>query len=178
MSLYNYFFYLRQQKVQKRIAIPHFVGASYQPCFPPTPEYSCPLEKQEQLQKNPDEDFEPIMQCNGFPEHVSIPYERNKQRYLSKRKSHEPVNQQTMSPDAYNKSNIPPDLEAYLATISSLPRQQADSSATDLDGIDLGLSYDWTYKHIHVSSLIPILLPHIMPHHINLTVFPDTTTCC
>ena len=154
MSLYDFFFYTKSFKTSRKLCIPHFVGASSQPCYPISKNYAkstliihIPWRNKRAFDNNPKAKFLENIKENKFPPHVSIPFHRMKQRYEANRQSHEPVNQQN---DNTNDSPAPPDMEEFFRTINALPKHKVDSSTQDLTGIDLGEFYDWSVPNIKV----------------------------
>ena len=68
------------------------------------------------------------------------------------------------------------DLEEFFKTINTLPKQNADTSVCDLEGIDLGKHYNWSQQHIQVRTLNCMPLPTDYTHITSYFKIPKQAT--
>jgi hypothetical protein len=185
MNLHDFFLYQDRKKKRnyQKCSIPHFVGGSSQPRYPVTEEYARSslliykpwkgtLKHPTQLDKSYIEEFEQFLQSEDCPDAVKIPYERMKQRYISKTQHYEPTSevQGTDQPDG----EVPQEIQDLVDLASSFNVNDMDIDEQDDLPYDFGDNYDWSKSHVDIEidySIIVSLLDTAMKDH---PIFDET----
>ena len=163
-TLVQYFHHIKNQSGSKRYYIPHFVGASSQPIYPPTPHYArsilmihmpwyetFPISLERSLSV-----FQHMMANQKFPAHVTIPYERLKVRFENGKEHHETINKEPIYDDCF-QTEIPEDLNQLIQLTNTLPKQPLSSTDEEMENVCFGKNYDWSKLNHSVSFFCSVL---------------------
>jgi hypothetical protein len=134
--------------------IPHYVGASGQPRYPPTKEYAMatllvhkPWSAEAPPSRTDEEmvsEFMEFVESPDCPKQVQMEYSRVKERYLSKRPP-----EAVASEECYDRE-IQPDMDAETKDILSIVTNVTHSTDPFLSvnefSFDRGLNYDWSHR--------------------------------
>lgn len=148
-----------RQKLQKTI-IPHYIGASGQPKYPPSVQYAMsvlivykPWRAESPPSRTDEEmisEFEQFIQSPECPMNVKMEYARVKERHLSKRPP-----EAVASEECYDRE-VQPDMDAETRDMLSIVTNVTHStdpfiSVNDFE-FDRGLHYDWARRVFPVSN--------------------------
>lgn len=150
---------LRQKQGSKKTIIPHYVGASGQPKYPPTPQYAMavlivykPWGASSPPQRSNEEmvsDFLQFIESTECPVHVSLEYARVKERVLSKRP------EAFSSEECYDRE-IQPDMDRatqeMLSIVTNVTHSTDPFFSISDHSFDRGLNYDWSQRMVPVST--------------------------
>ena len=157
---------LAGRESSKKEIVPHYVGASCYPIYPPTADYAKTVlmihkpwigappkyASDDQILQ----DFEEFFSSDLCPISVQINFKRQKQRYEEKRLHHEAVAKdiETIDLNTFtNMNDYEQDGLDAVAIASSLPATNPDDN---LEGFYLGKApYDWSVKHEVLNPLRP-----------------------
>ena len=156
MSLHQYFGIVKnksKKRVQAKTIIPHYVGASCYPVYPPTPSYArsiIMLHSPWQTNFPSNQDFLTrfnMMVAQGqLPSFVLIPLLRVKARHESRIKFSEPINTTDDPITPFLSPLSSTDLQEVIMLSNMLP--SVDNAEDDaFQDLDLGLDYDWSQQH-------------------------------
>ena len=157
-TLHQYFHHMKNKTTNVSNAscsyIPHYVGASSYPVYPPTLSYArsmilihAPWHTKFDGTRDFLHIFKSCMDAGIFPPSVTIPYLRVKARYEAKNQFIEPTNTFDDPISPFLSENIPQDLRDIVALSNHLPHDAAEHPDNDGIHLDLGLEYDWSEQH-------------------------------
>ena len=176
-TLYEYFFVSKNiENKAKARTIPHFVGGSSQPSYPPKEGYARSMlllhskwTKEFEYSGNANGPkaapiFTDLVENNKLPLYVSIPYHRMKARYDRGGNVYEPTISDSHSDPIPKYAPIPSDLLEIVQLVSTLSHKVSDSDMHS-PSINYGLDHDWSTPnhkvrtHKYVLFLLSIILP-------------------
>jgi hypothetical protein len=158
MSLHEYFNYTKNQKnnMAKKVVVPYYVGGKCIPHYPPTEEYArsvfviyipwsqtFPHEGRDFVTE-----FNMLITSPNCPRDVRIPYERVKNRVVTKTQFVEPVNQHDEIDYSTFTYTIDKDTQDLLEATTTF---QTEESEFDSDyTYDMGEEHDWSKPNIKI----------------------------
>ena len=166
LSLHDYVCnQLRKKRDKQRLAksvIPHYIGASGQPKYPPTVPYAMATLivykpwRSDSPPKRTDEEmlseFMDFIESAECPCNVTMEYARVKERYLSKR----PV-EAVASEECYDRE-IQPDMDhdtqQMLSIVTNVTHSSDPFFSVNDFSFDRGLNYDWSRRIFPVSMIV------------------------
>jgi hypothetical protein len=145
---------------KSKIIIPHYVGASGQPRYPPTKEYAMatllvhkpwrapapPTRTDEEMLT----EFMEFVESPECPKQVQMEYARVKERYLSKRPP-----EAVASEECYDREiqpDIDDDTRDILGIVTNVTRSTDPFLSVDEFSFDRGLNYDWLHRNFPVRN--------------------------
>lgn len=159
LSLHQFVLQKLNEKSKRKRIIPHYVGASGQPKYPPTTEYAMAtliVHKPWAASSPPNlsdservEHFEEFVSSVNCPKEVLMEYSRVKERHLSKRPP-----EAVASEECYDRE-IQPDMDAATQEMLSIVTNVCHATDPFLSindfSFDRGLDYDWSQRKFPVS---------------------------
>ena len=149
--------------------IPHYVGASSQPVYPPSVAFARStvlLHTAWEQQFNDKQDFvtlfHELIDRPDCPSFIKIPYLRIKSRVLQKTSFLEPTNTSDDIMSPFLSRNVPDDLQEIIKLAHMRPPNVTVSLAQNEFCFDNGKTYDWSTPHYKVSKCKPFF---VMPCH-------------
>lgn len=170
LSLHDYVCnQLRKKRDKQRLAksvIPHYIGASGQPKYPPTVPYAMATLivykpwRSDSPPKRTDEEmlseFMDFIESAECPCNVTMEYARVKERYLSKR----PL-EAVASEECYDREMQPDmdhDTQQMLSIVTNVTHSSDPFFSVNDFSFDRGLNYDWSCRIFPVSVIVVELL--------------------
>ena len=162
LSLHEYFMYTKNYNNcnSRLMTIPHYVGASTQPTFPPTEAYAksmlmihSPWQNKFDIE-NRDfvSEFTLFLSSPLCPDIVKIPFNRVCQRVLAKTTYVEPTTSERK--ERYEDfTEAPDDLRECIQLASTLASNAATTFSNSDESMDFGESYDWSSKKLLVRQI-------------------------
>jgi hypothetical protein len=162
LSLDEYFFWWkRQRRMQKNSVdvIPHYVGGSCLPVYPPTQAYARSIlliykswigEFDDGKNRDFLNEFQEFISSDSCPMKVKVPFERVKQRVMTKAQFKEPTSEVEVVDYSQFSLEISKDSEDAVAIASTLHAMEGtEGKIYDYD-YDTGQDYDWSKPNIVV----------------------------
>jgi hypothetical protein len=162
LSLDEYFFWWkRQRRMQKNSVdvIPHYVGGSCLPVYPPTQAYARSIlliykswigEFDDGKNRDFLNEFQEFISSDSCPMKVKVPFERVKQRVMTKAQFKEPTSEVEVVDYSQFSLEISKDSEDAVAIASMLHAMEGtEGKIYDYD-YDTGQDYDWSKPNIVV----------------------------
>ena len=155
LTLHQYFHYTRN-KVQEPSGnnckyVPHYVGASSFPVYPPTPAYSksiilihTPWSKTFDDTQDFPKIFESLTTTKKLPSFVLIPFLRVRERVLYRVNMKEPTNVCHDPITPFLSESVPEDLKEIVKLANLLPSSLANTDPNEHENLDFGLNFDWS----------------------------------
>ena len=162
LSLHEYFMYTKNyNNCNSRVmTIPHYVGASTQPTFPPTEAYAksmlmihSPWQNKFDIE-NRDfvSEFTLFLSSPLCPDIVKIPFNRVRQRVLAKTTYVEPTTSERK--ERYEDfTEAPDDLKECIQLASTFASNAASTFLNSDESMDFGESCDWSSKKLLVIQI-------------------------
>ena len=163
LSLDDYYFWWKSEtKTQQKNSvdvIPHYVGGSCVPVYPPTQAYarSILLIYKPWSGKFDDEkerdflvEFNQFMLSDSCPLKVKVPFERVKQRVMTKSQFKEPTSQVEVVDYSQFSLEISQDSEDAVAIASTLQAREGTEGTIYDHDYDTGKDYDWSKRNVVV----------------------------
>jgi hypothetical protein len=162
LSLDDYFFWWKgQRKNQKNYVdvIPHYVGGRCLAVYPPTQGYARSIlliykswigEFDDGEDRDFLKEFEEFISSDSCPMKVKIPFERVKQRVMTKSQFKEPTSQVEVVDYSQFSLEISQDSEDAVAIASTLQAMEGTEGKIYDYNYDTGQDYDWSKPNIVV----------------------------
>jgi hypothetical protein len=165
LSLDDYFFWWKSQTKSRRKnsvdVIPHYVGGSCVPIYPPTQAYARSVlliykPWRGKFEEEKERDF--LIEFNAFvltascPLKVRVPFERVKQRVMTKSQFKEPTSQVEVVDYSQFSLEISKDSEDAVAIASTLQAMEGTEGKIHDYDYDTGQDYDWSKRNIVVCT--------------------------
>ena len=160
LSLHQYFHYVKnpKQKVLRRttVNIPHYVGASSYPVYPPTSNFArsivllhVPWHSKFDNKQNFLQLFHDALSMGTLPDPVFIPYKRIKARYDARVAFKEPTNSQNDPISPFLSANMTDDIKDIILLSNMLPAKSIHGLDQEDYTFNYGDNYDWHTQHYH-----------------------------
>ena len=159
LTLHQYFHHKKGQNKYKKTIIPHYVGGSSQPTYPPTEAYARSVliihkpwhtsDRDDRTRTSFVKEFKEFLDHPDCPKEVTIPYERVKARVIDKKTHIEPVGEEITIRDVPASD---PDTQELLDICATLRADANPEDAFSSYSFDRGRDFDWGRRRFPVSS--------------------------
>lgn len=182
LSLCEFFHFESRTKTTQIITIPHFVGMTSTPTYPPTASYAkatliinIPWRKAKFHLLSDTECiniFETYIISNKFPKSVILAYNKLRTQYIEQRMHIEPIQKNEMHQEF--DEGITPEEQQLLRVVSFLPSNIRNT--VNVNGLEYnrGIKYDWSKRLNNVRSKKYKLYFYVLPLTQNKFLFTGT----